>query len=64
MNNNISSMISVMETMAVSAFKNRVVTSLGTLMDQYENTLSSDTASPEQKKQAEQMILMLGGAVL
>lgn len=64
MNNNISSMINVMDTMATSALKSRITTSISKLMDKYERILDDDTASPEEKKQAEQMILAMGGAVL
>ena len=64
MNNNISSMINVMDTMATSALKSRITTSIGKLMDKYERILDDDTATPEEKKQAEQMILAMGGAVL
>lgn len=64
MNNNISSMINVMDTMATSALKSRITTSISKLMDKYERILDDDAASPEEKKQAEQMILAMGGAVL
>lgn len=64
MNNNISSMINVMDTMATSALKARITTSIGKLMDKYERILDDDSSTPEEKKQAEQMILAMGGAVL